>query len=186
MHHGLLRRDQDEDDEGGPGCLHRATQGQSEFKYRERANAGDGALQELFNSLFVFPRILSLLKIFPCHCVTAAFQYLIFYILSLSLTLGKNIQYLWTSQVAIERSVSLYRQSLFVVVYPWSEGEAEDDGVRIFMTPGEAEQFNIRLIEALRELEIPFIELRQPDRKRRVEIIQDLVLRAQTEPGQKR
>lgn len=88
--------------------------------------------------------------------------------------------------MAIERSVSLYRQSIFVVVHPWSAGEAEDDGVRIFMTPGEAEQFNTRLIEALRELEIPFIELRQPDRKRRVEIIQDLVLQAQTEPGQKR
>ena len=87
--------------------------------------------------------------------------------------------------MAIERSVSLYRESLFVVVHPWSAGqEAEDDGVRIFRTPGEAEQFNIRLIEALRELEIPFIELEQPDRKRRVQIIRDLVLEAGTESGQ--
>ena len=81
--------------------------------------------------------------------------------------------------MAIERSVSLYRQSLFVVVYPWSTGEAEDDGVRIFMTPGEAEQFNTRLIEALRELEIPFVELRQRDRKKRVEIIRDLLILAE-------
>ena len=78
----------------------------------------------------------------------------------------------------------MYRQSLFVVVHPWSDGQAEDDGVRIFMTPGEAEEFNIRLMEALREMEIPFIQLRQPDRRRRVEIIRDLVLQAETEIGE--
>ena len=72
-----------------------------------------------------------------------------------------------------------------MVVHPWSDGQAEDDGVRIFMTPGEAEEFNIRLMEALREMEIPFIELRQPDRRRRVEIIRDLVLQAETEGGEK-
>ena len=36
----------------------------------------------------------------------------------------------------IERSVSLYRDSLFVVVHPWSVGQAEDDGVRIFRQSG--------------------------------------------------
>ena len=78
----------------------------------------------------------------------------------------------------------MYRQSLFVVVHPWSDGQAEDDGVRIVMAPGEAEEFNIRLMEALREMEIPFIQLRQPDRRRRVEIIRDLVLQAETEGGE--
>ena len=81
--------------------------------------------------------------------------------------------------------MSVYRQSLFVVVHPWSDGRAEDDGVRLFITPGEAEQFNIRLMEALREMEIPFIELRQPDRRRRVEIIRDLVLQAESGIGEK-
>ena len=80
--------------------------------------------------------------------------------------------------------MALYRQSVFVVVHPWSDGEAENDGVRLFTTPGEGEQFNFCLTEALREMEIPFVELRQPDRKRRVEIIRDLVLEAGTESGQ--
>ena len=82
--------------------------------------------------------------------------------------------------------MSRYRDSLFVVVHPWSaDQEAEDDGVRIFRTPGEAEQFNARLAEALREMGIPFVELRQPDRKKRVEIIRDLVLLAEAAAEEK-
>ena len=68
---------------------------------------------------------------------------------------------LFYPQVDIERSVAQYRKSLFVVVQPLPEGEEED--------------FNSCLIEALKEKGIPFVELKEPNQKRRVKIMQDLV-----------
>ena len=51
----------------------------------------------------------------------------------------------------------------------------------VLRTPGDAEQFNSLLTEALREREIPYVELREPDRQRRVEIIRGLVRAAEEE-----
>ena len=69
---------------------------------------------------------------------------------------------LFSPQEDIERSVAQYRQSLFVVVQPLPE-------------EGGATQFNTCLIEALKEMRIPFLELKEPDRKRRVKIMEDAV-----------
>ena len=64
----------------------------------------------------------------------------------------------------IERCVAQYRRSLFVVVHPLPE-EKEGWGT----------QFNSCLMEALEEMRIPFIELKETDRKKRVKIMEDLV-----------
>ena len=69
---------------------------------------------------------------------------------------------LFHPQEDIERSVAQYRQSLFVVVQPLPE----EDG---------ATQFNTGLIDALKEKRIPFLELKEPDRKRRVKTMEDAV-----------
>ena len=64
---------------------------------------------------------------------------------------------------------------MFIVVYPWSMNkEAEHDDVRLFTSPEEALSFNNCLVEALEEMKIPFIELRETDRRRRVEIIKEI------------
>ena len=68
--------------------------------------------------------------------------------------------------MAIERSVAQYRMSLFVVVQPrLQEKEVVEGG-----TP-----FVYCLLEALKEMRIPFIELKESDRKRRIKIMEDIV-----------
>ena len=72
--------------------------------------------------------------------------------------------------------MSLYQSSLFILVYPWAPDiNAEDDGVRLFMTPEEAQLFNLKLVEALKEMDIPFMELKEPNRRKRVTIIEEIV-----------
>ena len=80
------------------------------------------------------------------------------------------------SQHAIEESVALYKSSLFIVVHPLSlASNAEDDGVRLFTTPEEALLFTNLLVTTLEELGIPFMELKEPDRRRRVKLISEAV-----------
>ena len=64
----------------------------------------------------------------------------------------------------IERSVSQYRRSLFIVI----QSLEEVGGVSL-------SQFTSCLIEALKEKEIPYVELKEPNSKKRIKIMNDLV-----------
>ena len=80
--------------------------------------------------------------------------------------------------MALDKSIAVYRSSslLFTVVHPWSRESTVEDGLRISVSPENAEKFTNCVIEILTQMKIPFIELLEPNLEKRIEIIQAAVV----------
>lgn len=81
----------------------------------------------------------------------------------------------WQRQVTIEKCAAMYRSSVCVVVHPWSLDCAVEDGTRLSVTPEKAGQFSKCICHILNQMEIPFIEMMEPNLEKRVQIIHDVI-----------
>ena len=77
-------------------------------------------------------------------------------------------------QEKISSSVSLYLSSLVVLVLPWAP-ETPEDGTRLSSTQEQGETYTSCLRRVMERFNIGFLELREPDLERRVQIVLEAV-----------
>ena len=81
-----------------------------------------------------------------------------------------NIECIFTifSQVEVESSLDHYRDSMMLVVHPWSMDPPEDDGVRLHMTGQQISSFTKILKDVFAYFNVPLMELWEKDLHERV------------------
>ena len=72
------------------------------------------------------------------------------------------------SQVEVESSLEHYRDSVMLIVHPWSVEHPEDDGVRLHMTGQEIDSFTRILKDVFAYFNVPLVELWEKDLDERV------------------
>ena len=82
-------------------------------------------------------------------------------------------------QELIDKSVSRYQNSLIVLVYPWSQSDTADDGVRLSMSHKQCSRFTEILIELLERFKIGYLRLDDCDFKNRLTVLENAALKGQ-------
>ena len=71
----------------------------------------------------------------------------------------------------INESVERYRESMFVLVYPWNDKATKDDGVRLSMSAYDCVVFTSILKQLLQKFAINFVEVKEPELQERIKVI---------------